>query len=108
MALNPEQFAQTIGEAIAKGFAEARQLLGTLPEQTEAELAQTDQLVKDGLDAFVRTGQRPDDAARLGRIETFRASLSDEVQVQSQRRAAYNGQGQAVDQARAGTFGVTG
>ncbi len=101
------QFADLIGGAVKQAFAEARSILGELDEVTEAGLVATDERVRGGLEDFVATGARPD-PGRVARVESFRAELSVEVQTRVQRRAAYDASGQALDQARAGTFAITG
>jgi|GEM_PF-5025545 len=56
------EFADYIGKAIQKGFDQALEILGPLPEQTNNEIDQTHTLVFDGLEDFKVNGLPKDEA----------------------------------------------
>ncbi len=52
------EFAEYIGAAVQKGFDEAAAILGVLPENTQAGIDQTHEMVFDALENFVENGAR--------------------------------------------------
>jgi len=50
------EFAEYIGDAVQQGFDEAAAILGALPENTQAEIDSTHELVFAALDDFVQNG----------------------------------------------------
>ena len=96
-----QSYADLMQKAVDQGFSEARALFGELPEATQAELADTAQRVRDGLQRFVREGLDPAKSSPGGAYERARrAQFSTEVEAVAveSRRTAYNQKGGAVTQ----------
>jgi len=96
-----QSYADLMQKAVDQGFSEARALFGELPEATQAELADTAQRVRDGLQRFVREGLDPAKSTPGGAYERARrAQFSTEVEAIAveRRRTAYNQKGGAVAQ----------
>ncbi len=97
------RYAEQIGAAIKAGVAEARELLGALPEQTEAEIDQTESLVEQRLEDFVKLGAPAFDPEEKERILSFSASLSVELSRTTQV-TLYDARGLANDPAATARF----
>ncbi|HOT28912.1 MAG TPA: DUF5610 domain-containing protein [Candidatus Ozemobacteraceae bacterium] len=94
------KFADFIGSAIEAGFAQARGILGNLPEEIEAGIGRTHSLVFSGLEEFVTNGIAPEKLAAGGvmeKIVAYRQEMS--LQVGSLRRA---GSGNTVNYTASG------
>ncbi len=73
-------YAEEIGEAIARGIQEARDLLGELPDETAAEIDETESLVEQRLEDFVKLGGPALEGSAKDRVLAYRASLSLQIE----------------------------
>ena len=94
-----QKFVDLMQKAVDQGFAEAKALFGELPEETQAELADTAVRVRDGFSRFVAQGLDPSKSTPGGVYERARrAQFSVEIEATAveSRRTAYNQKGGAV------------
>ncbi|MFH0911931.1 MAG: DUF5610 domain-containing protein [Planctomycetota bacterium] len=91
-------FADWIGDAIQKGFDQALSLLGFLPEEIQAGVDKTHELVFQGLEDFVKQGLPADQAQRTSAIQAYAQAwqLSVELEYSSFGIWSYNSDGQAA------------
>lgn len=72
-------FADFIGNAINKGFTQARKLLGDLPEEVNNQLNKTHELVFAGLDDFIKNGipsKKQEEGGVIEQITKWRMEFS--------------------------------
>lgn len=77
------KFADFIGNAIETGFAQARDILGQLPEDVEAGIGDTHSLVFSGLEEFVKNGIDLEKLAAGGvmeKIAAYRQEMSLQIE----------------------------
>lgn len=86
-------FADMMGNAIQKGFDEALNLLGQLPEKVQEDVDKTNDLVFDGLGDFVKEGRDPQKADAYAKAQAFQFQMSMEYTEVHQRVSYYDRQG---------------
>lgn len=76
------KFAEYIGNAIQKGFDQAQGLLGKLPDEVQAGIDKTHDIVWQGLDSFVINGLDPTKNMNYAMAEKFSFNLQSSLTVE--------------------------
>ena len=95
-----------LGEAIKSGIQEARDILGEIgpfPEETLADIDETESLIDQKLEEFAKLGRPMLDSGEKERALAFRASLSIQLE-RTTTVTLYNSTGFTRDPAASASF----
>jgi hypothetical protein len=101
-------FADFIGGAIQRGFEEAKEILGELPDEVQAGVDETFSRIQEGLADFAENGFPEGRDGAIAEARSIEIQLDVQIRTEQVRQSNYDASGRRFAQSPQSSFAISG